>query len=98
MIAAMARACAACSTPESQEPDGRIAVADKGRRLKGKASLSVELTSLTMGDGRKVDIVTSAVDHEAAVHRKKTRRRLVLARAKRSAPLPAADKVPRWVR
>ena len=51
--------------------DGRIAEADKGGRVKGKASLSIELTSLTIADGRKVEIVTSPVDQEAAVNKGK---------------------------
>jgi hypothetical protein len=45
--------------------DGRITEADKGGRLKGKANISVELTSLTTSDGRKVEIVTNAVSQEA---------------------------------
>ena len=51
--------------------DGRIVEADKGGRIKGKASLSIELTSLTLADGRKVEIVTSPVSNEAAANRKK---------------------------
>ncbi len=46
--------------------DGRVVEADKGGRVKGKANLSIELTSLTLADGRKIDIVTSPVNHEAA--------------------------------
>jgi hypothetical protein len=51
--------------------DGRVVEADKGGRIKGKASLSIELTSLTLADGRKVEIVTSPVSNEAAANRKK---------------------------
>ena len=51
--------------------DGRVAEADKGGRVKGKASLSIELTGLTLADGRKVEIVTSPVSNEAAANRKK---------------------------
>ena len=51
--------------------DGRVVEADKGGRIKGKASLSIELTSLTLADGRKVEIVTSPVNNEAAANRKK---------------------------
>jgi hypothetical protein len=51
--------------------DGRIVEADKGGRLKGKASLSIELTSLTTSDGQKVDIVTSPVTSEAAANKGK---------------------------
>ena len=56
---------------EGARVDGRVVDADKGGRFKGKAKLSVELTSVTTSDGRKVDIVTSAVSHEAAENRKK---------------------------
>ena len=52
--------------PAGARVDGRIVEADKGGRVKGKANLTVELTSLTIGDGRKVEIVTSPVSHEAA--------------------------------
>ena len=45
--------------------DGRITESDKGGRVKGKASISVELTSLTLADGRKIEIVTSPVGTEA---------------------------------
>ena len=51
--------------------DGRVVEADKGGRIKGKASLSIELTSLTLADGRKVEVVTSPVSNEAAANRKK---------------------------
>jgi len=46
--------------------DGRVVEADKGGRVKGKANLSIELTSLTLADGRKIDVVTSPVNNEAA--------------------------------
>ncbi len=51
--------------------DGRIVEADKGGRVKGKANLSIELTTLTIGDGRKVEIVTSPVGYEAAANKGK---------------------------
>ena len=51
--------------------DGRIVEADKGGRVKGKASLTVELTSLTLADGRKVELVTTPVSSEAAANKKK---------------------------
>ena len=51
--------------------DGRVVEADKGGRVKGKASLSIELTSLTLADGRKIDIVTSPVSNEAAANKGK---------------------------
>jgi hypothetical protein len=51
--------------------DGRITEVDKGGRVKGKASLSVELTSLTLSDGRTIEIVTSPVTSEAAASKGK---------------------------
>ena len=51
--------------------DGRIVEADKGGRVAGKANLSIELTGLTIGDGRKIEIVTSPVGYEAAANRGK---------------------------
>jgi hypothetical protein len=37
--------------------------------LKGKANLSIELTTLTTSDGQKVEIVTSPVGSEAATNK-----------------------------
>ena len=51
--------------------DGRIVEADKGGRVKGKASLTIELTVLTTSDGQRVEIVTSPVGSEAAANKKK---------------------------
>jgi hypothetical protein len=51
--------------------DGRIVEADKGGRVAGKANLSIELTGLTLGDGRKIEIVTSPVGYEAALNKGK---------------------------
>ena len=51
--------------------DGRIVEADKGGRIAGKANLSIELTALTLGDGRKIEIVTSPVAYDAATNRGK---------------------------
>jgi hypothetical protein len=50
--------------------DGRVVEADKGGRVKGKASLAIELTSLTTSDGQTVAIVTSPVSSEAATNKK----------------------------
>jgi hypothetical protein len=50
---------------EGAKIDGRIVESDKGGRFKDKASLSIELTSLTTADGRKVEIVTTPVTQEA---------------------------------
>jgi hypothetical protein len=51
--------------------DGRVVEVDKGGRIKGKASLSIELTALTLADGRKVELVTSPVSNEAGSSKKK---------------------------
>lgn len=51
--------------------DGRVVEADKGGRLKGKANLQIELTSLTTSDGQKVEIVTSPMGSEAAMNKGK---------------------------
>ena len=51
--------------------DGRIASADKGGRIKGRAELAIELTSMTTSDGRKVEIVTNTMTQEAIANRKK---------------------------
>lgn len=45
--------------------------ADKGGRVKGKANLTIELTALTLADGRKVELVTSPVSNEAAANKGK---------------------------
>jgi hypothetical protein len=50
---------------EGAKIDGRIVESDKGGRMKDKAHISIELTSLTTADGRKVEIVTSPVTQEA---------------------------------
>ena len=51
--------------------DGRIVEVDKGGRVKGKASLSIELTHLTTSDGQKIEIVTTPVSSEAAANKGK---------------------------
>ena len=51
--------------------EGRIVEADKGGRVKGKAELAVELTSLTTDDGQKFAIVTSPVSYDAPTNRGK---------------------------
>ena len=56
--------------------DGRVAEADKGGRLKGKASLSIELTSLTTSAGEKTEIVTSPLSSESAVNRGKDAKKI----------------------
>ena len=50
---------------EGAKIDGRIVESDKGGRFKDAASISIELTSMTTSDGRKVEIVTSPVTQEA---------------------------------
>ena len=56
--------------PQGAKVDGRIVDSDDGGRLKGKANLSIELTTLTTGDGQRIDIVTSPVSSEAASNKK----------------------------
>ena len=51
--------------------DGRVVEADKGGRVKGKASLSIELTALTLADGSKIELVTSPISNEAAANKGK---------------------------
>jgi hypothetical protein len=51
--------------------DGRIVESDKGGRVKGKASLTLELTNLTTSDGQKIEIVTTPLSSEAAANKKK---------------------------
>ena len=51
--------------------DGRVVEADKGGRVKGKASLSIELTALTLADGTKIELVTSPISNEAAANKGK---------------------------
>jgi hypothetical protein len=58
------------AVPTGSRVEGRIAEADKGGRVKGKASLTLELTSLT-ANGRKIEIVTSPVSSEAATNKGK---------------------------
>ena len=50
---------------EGAKIDGRIVESDKGGRVKNAASISIELTSLTTSDGRKVEIVTTPISQEA---------------------------------
>ena len=51
--------------------DGRVVESDDGGRVKGKANLTIELTGLTLADGRKVELVTSPVGNEAAANKGK---------------------------
>jgi hypothetical protein len=50
---------------EGAKVAGRIVESDKGGRLKDRASISIELTSVTTADGRTVEIATSPVTQEA---------------------------------
>ena len=59
------------AVPAGARVDGRIVTSDDGGRLKGKANLAIELTSLTIGGGQKLEIVTSPVTAEAAANKKK---------------------------
>jgi hypothetical protein len=62
--------------PAGARVDGRIVEADKGGRVRGKANLSVELTSLTIADGRKIEIVTSPISSEAAASKGKDAKKI----------------------
>lgn len=44
---------------------GRVVESDKGGRVKGRAHIEVQLTSLTMSDGRIVPIATGTAGREA---------------------------------
>jgi hypothetical protein len=59
------------AVPAGAKMDGRIVTSDDGGRLKGKANLAIELTSLTTADGQKVEIVTSPITSEAAANKGK---------------------------
>ncbi len=51
--------------------EGVIVSADPGGRVKGVASLTVRLDSLTLADGRKVDLATSSYTKQAKSTKKK---------------------------
>ncbi len=51
--------------PKGATVEGVVSAVDKGGRVKGVASLSVRLTSLTTADGQKVSIETNSVTREA---------------------------------
>jgi len=53
------------------EVDGRIVDSDKGGRVKGVATLSVQMTGLHAASGRLVDISTSTITHAANATKKK---------------------------
>lgn len=57
--------------PRGATVDGKVVASDPGGRVKGRASLSVQLTSLTLADGRKVPISTRSISREAASTKKK---------------------------
>jgi hypothetical protein len=56
--------------------EGRVVEVDKGGRVKGKANISIELTALTLADGRKVEIVTSPVSSEAGANKGKDAKKI----------------------
>ncbi len=51
--------------PKGSEVEGRIVDSDKGGRVKGLATISVQLARLHTAGGRLVDISTSTITHEA---------------------------------
>ena len=57
--------------PKGANVEGVIADADKGGKVKGVASLTVELTGLTTDDGQRVAISTNTVSAQAKQSKKK---------------------------
>jgi len=51
--------------PKGVEVEGKIVEADKGGRVKDRASLAIQLTRLHTASGRVVEISTSAITREA---------------------------------
>jgi hypothetical protein len=51
--------------------EGRVVRSDPGGRVKGVASISVELVSITTSDGQRIPITTSVVQRKAKTTRKK---------------------------
>lgn len=50
--------------PKGAEVEGRVVDADKGGRVKGRASISVQLTKLQVG-GKSLQIATNTIEREA---------------------------------
>jgi hypothetical protein len=57
--------------PRGATVNGAIVESDPGGRVRGKAFLSVRLTSITLANGQTVDIATSTFGHEAGSNVKK---------------------------
>jgi hypothetical protein len=51
--------------PKGAQVEGKIVSSDDGGRVKGRASIAVQLTSLTAGSGRTVEISTDSVTRVA---------------------------------
>lgn len=57
--------------PRGAEVHGVVAESDPGGRVKGVARLSVRLTSLTLANGERIDIVTNTIARRARTTKKK---------------------------
>jgi hypothetical protein len=57
--------------PKGAEVEGRIAEADKGGRVKGRASIAVRLVSVTTADGERLKIATNTLTRVAPATKKK---------------------------
>jgi hypothetical protein len=56
---------------KGSEVEGRIVDSEKGGRVKGLASISVQMTRLHTASGGSVDISTSSITHNASATKKK---------------------------
>jgi hypothetical protein len=57
--------------PKGAAVEGRIAEADKGGRVKGRARIAVRLTSVTLANGERLKIVTNTLSRVAPATKKK---------------------------
>lgn len=57
--------------PKGARVEGVVVNSDPGGRVKGVASISVKLTSLTLADGRVIDLSTSSYARQAKTTKKK---------------------------
>jgi hypothetical protein len=57
--------------PKGTTVEGRVVESDPGGRVKGRASISVELASLTTPAGQRIDLQTNSVTRQAQPTKKK---------------------------
>lgn len=57
--------------PKGARVEGVVVNSDPGGRVKGVASITVKLTSLTLADGRVIDLTTSSYARQAKTTKKK---------------------------